>query len=175
MKNKEEFADNLWENMTIAELLLWKHMDMVTPRYMFRTQVVIRGYIVDFYCPKAKIAIEVDGSSHIGKETYDKNRTRHLAKSGVEVLRFENEFVVSDPSEVIKIILKKVGYGKYRLGNYNRRMRKCVVSGIRKRKTMRYAEMVYLGMVKDDEVKRQVMSDLSNQKRKVYPRFITQR
>ena len=58
----------------------------------FYRQRVIERYILDFYCSKAKIGIEIDGSQHytaIGKE-YDANRTEILSERGIFVLRFSN-------------------------------------------------------------------------------------
>ena len=61
----------------------------------FRRQHVIRGFIVDFYCPELNLAIEVDGTVH-GHRTqaeYDEARSRALAHAGVGVVRIRNEEV----------------------------------------------------------------------------------
>ena len=58
----------------------------------FRRQFIKDGYILDFYCPKAALAIEIDGGQHYTEEglEYDSNRTAYLNQKGIEVLRFTN-------------------------------------------------------------------------------------
>jgi very-short-patch-repair endonuclease len=55
------------------------------------------GYIVDFYCPAERLAIELDGSAHHGREEYDRKRDADLAAYGVRVLRFPNFRVMAHP------------------------------------------------------------------------------
>jgi very-short-patch-repair endonuclease len=61
----------------------------------FRRQQVIDGFIVDFYCPRLRLVIEVDGAVHDHPETrqYDTERTRHLESKGITVIRVRNEEV----------------------------------------------------------------------------------
>lgn len=61
----------------------------------FRRQHVICGFIVDFYCARHRLALEVDGNTHEGGErgAYDAERTRVLNAAGVAVLRISNEEV----------------------------------------------------------------------------------
>lgn len=63
---------NLRNNSTLAEAVLWKYLQNKQAfGYRFRRQKVIGKYIVDFYCPKLKLVIEIDGSSHDYKYEYD--------------------------------------------------------------------------------------------------------
>ena len=78
----------------------------------FRRQYPIGGYIVDFYCHRAKLAVELDGSQHYEKEQsdYDIKRTRYLAGQGVCVLRYSNLDVLRQFDRVcshIDMIAKK--------------------------------------------------------------------
>ena len=79
--------------MPFAELLLWyylrgKHLN----GYKFRRQVSIGPFIVDFYCPRTHVAIEIDGDSHVTPSavTYDVRRQAYLQSLGMTVLRFTN-------------------------------------------------------------------------------------
>ena len=69
-------------------------------------QKPIDHYIVDFYCAKAKLVIEIDGSVHDGNEAmnYDKEKDAVLEGYGLTVLRFRNEQVLDEFEKVCKII-----------------------------------------------------------------------
>jgi very-short-patch-repair endonuclease len=58
----------------------------------FRRQYSVDDYVLDFYAPRVKLAVEVDGDSHFGKAgmAHDRERTAHLQSFGIEVLRFTN-------------------------------------------------------------------------------------
>ena len=95
--NKENvpFAKELRKNMTKEEKHLW--YDYLKPyrqtfAVAFTRQKVIGDYIVDFYCPKAKLVIELDGSQHYEEEAlfYDAQRTEYLNQHGIVVLRYTN-------------------------------------------------------------------------------------
>ncbi len=84
-------AKELRKNSTPQENHLWYDF-LRTYTFKFQRQKVIGNYIVDFYCDKAKIVIEIDGSQHyedLSKE-YDAERTRALEQIGLKVLRFSN-------------------------------------------------------------------------------------
>jgi very-short-patch-repair endonuclease len=83
--------------MTPAEGLLWDHLRRFQLAALrFRRQHVIDGFIVDFYCPAARLAIEVDGEIHADQTDYDRERDRILTNRGVRVLRFANDRIVHD-------------------------------------------------------------------------------
>lgn len=93
-KKLKGFASNLRKNQTPEERKLWyDYLNKVTPR--FHRQGVIDNYIVDFYCPKLRVVIEIDGFQHYFKDAYeyDIKRTKELEKIGFVVLRFDNEDV----------------------------------------------------------------------------------
>ena len=77
--------------MTKEENLLWYPFLRRCP-CQFRRQYVIGNYIVDFYCHRAKLAVELDGSQHYTPEEVEKDarRTRYLESLGLQVLRFSN-------------------------------------------------------------------------------------
>jgi very-short-patch-repair endonuclease len=87
-----EFSQELRINMTKEEKHLWYDFLKKLPETVNR-QKVVGNYILDFYCAKAKIAIELDGSQHydkIGKEK-DAVRDSFLNEQGITVLRYKNE------------------------------------------------------------------------------------
>ena len=63
-------------------------------------------YIVDFYCSKAMLAIELDGSQHYSPEgiEYDEQRTRYLESLGIMVLRFSNADIRRNLRDVCQLI-----------------------------------------------------------------------
>ncbi len=68
----------------------------------FTRQKVFGNYIVDFYCPKAKLVIELDGSQHYEEEAviYDRQRTEYLNQLGIAVLRYSNREIHTRFQEV---------------------------------------------------------------------------
>ena len=89
-----ERAKELRRNATKQENHLWYDFLAKYP-IRFRRQVTMQNYIVDFFCAKANLIIEVDGSQHFTPEgiAYDAERTAVLQALGYEVLRFSNEDV----------------------------------------------------------------------------------
>ena len=84
-------AQALRKNMTKEENLLWYQFLRHYP-CQFRRQYVIGNYIVDFYCHRARLVVELDGSQHYTPEEMEKDahRTRYLESLGLQVLRFSN-------------------------------------------------------------------------------------
>ena len=84
-------AHDLRRHMTPQERRLWYEY-LQKHELHFRTQHPIAYYILDFYCAKAKLAIEIDGGQHYTPEgmTLDQVRTELLSKYGIHVIRFTN-------------------------------------------------------------------------------------
>jgi len=82
----------LRNNATDAEGRLWHHLRAEQLGTKFRRQYSVDAYILDFYAPRSKLAIEVDGNSHFSPEAieYDRERTTYLERFAIEVLRFTN-------------------------------------------------------------------------------------
>jgi very-short-patch-repair endonuclease len=70
----------------------------------FRRQHVIAPYILDFYCSSKKLAIEIDGGTHIDHEKYNQAREDYLGKKGITVIRFTNTEVRQNPAVVLERI-----------------------------------------------------------------------
>ena len=84
-------SQELRRNMTKEEAHLWYQCLCRYP-VRFRRQYVIGHYIADFYCHKAKLVVELDGSQHCDPQEmeYDCKRTAYLESQGIHVLRFSN-------------------------------------------------------------------------------------
>ncbi|WP_416177168.1 endonuclease domain-containing protein [Dialister sp.] len=89
--NLKERARELRNHMTPQETLLWNACLKRLPVQIYR-QYIIENYIVDFFCRKAKLVIEVDGLQHYSMEgmKYDERRSSRIEKYGILVLRFSN-------------------------------------------------------------------------------------
>ena len=90
-KKLSPHSRKLRKEMTKEERHLWYDFLKQYP-VQFRRQYVIGNYIVDFYCHKAKLVIELDGSQHFepGEMAYDAERTCFLEQQGLQVIRFSN-------------------------------------------------------------------------------------
>jgi len=88
-KNLKKRARYLRKNSTLAEVLLWNQLKgRKLLGYQFMRQKPILKYIVDFYCSKLKLIIEVDGESHVYKFKKDLTRQKKLEAIGLSFLRF---------------------------------------------------------------------------------------
>jgi cyclase len=101
-----ERAKQLRNNMTDAENALWVHLKQGINGCKFRRQHPIGIYIADFYCHKAKLTIEIDGSIHNDPEVMelDKIREEEIISWDYKVVRFTNEEVLTDVVRVLQKI-----------------------------------------------------------------------
>jgi very-short-patch-repair endonuclease len=108
-KELKEFSRTLRKNMTNAESLLWSKIRGKQLRdCQFYRQKIIGNYIVDFFCPKAGLVIEVDGGQHYiseGKQR-DEVRDERLSRMGLKILRFSDIDVLKNIDGVIGVILR---------------------------------------------------------------------
>ena len=97
-------ARELRRDPTPTERLLWRRLRARGARHKFRRQQVIDDYIVDFYCAAARLVVELDGESHLGRERRDARRQRALESHGLEVLRFWDTEVHQDVESVLNAV-----------------------------------------------------------------------
>jgi very-short-patch-repair endonuclease len=93
-------AKQLRREETTAETWLWNGLrgwDFAK----FRRQHPVDRFILDFYCPAVKLAVEVDGSVHDDQKERDEARTAVLRARGIEVIRFTNDEVMADTRAVL--------------------------------------------------------------------------
>ncbi|GAB1856991.1 endonuclease domain-containing protein [Flavobacteriaceae bacterium MHTCC 0001] len=108
-KYLEERRRQLRKHLTSAEATLWKSLQRKQLKgRKFRRQHSIDNFIVDFYCPKEKLIIELDGAVHFdfAQANYDLERTKHLKYLGFTLIRFENKLVFEDLPFVLQEISK---------------------------------------------------------------------
>jgi very-short-patch-repair endonuclease len=114
----ENTARLLRKNMTDAENMLWQRIrrKQIFGLQFYRQRTMV-SYIVDFYCPKAKLIIEVDGGQHFQAENKlkDSKRDSHLSELGFLVLRFDNfqvsrniEAVAEEIYRVARLLLREL-------------------------------------------------------------------
>ena len=103
LPQKRQLAKQMRKDPTRAEADLWLHIRNRKTGFRFERQIVLHGYIVDFYCRSLKLAIEVDGSVHEVAEMKmrDDKKDSILSALGVTVLRFTNQDVCDFPSVVL--------------------------------------------------------------------------
>ncbi len=97
-------------NMTYCERLVWIYLRKRRMNERFLRQYSVDNYIIDFYCPKLKIAVEVDGDVHeaYGNERRDKKRQEYLEKFGISFVRFTNEELLGNPNMAFEKIEKEI-------------------------------------------------------------------
>lgn len=103
-KEKTLLAREFRKNMTPSEKTLWIFLRRKSILgYSFRRQFLIAGFIIDFYCPKLKLGIEVDGDIHNEKnnQIHDKNRELILKQYGITILRIKNHEIQNNLPNII--------------------------------------------------------------------------
>ena len=101
------YARQLRTNMTDVERLLWSKVRKKQLKgYQFYRQRIVGNYIVDFYCPKAKLIVEVNGGQHYNNKEIKKDKTRddYMRKQGLKVLRFSDREILENLNGVIERI-----------------------------------------------------------------------
>ena len=105
-KHTVQTARNLRKAMTPAEERLWQYLrHNQLDGWHFRRQHPVGRFVVDFFCAKARLVIEVDGPIHLQQRAYDRERTAWLEEErGYRVIRFTNEEVMNDIEGVLQRI-----------------------------------------------------------------------
>jgi len=104
-------ARRLRRDSTNVEMRLWQKLRNRQLSVDFRRQHPAGSFVLDFYCPALRLAIELDGGQHANAdhEARDRLRERWLAERGVAILRFWNSDVTQNLSGVLELIAAKVG------------------------------------------------------------------
>ena len=106
---KLQRAKELRQNMTPAEKTLWQNLRANRlDGWHFRRQQIIDGFIVDFYCHRAELVIEVDGPIHATQREADAKRETALRERGLAILRFTNHEVMNNLRTVLNTIRQTV-------------------------------------------------------------------
>lgn len=97
----------LRKSQTATEKLLWQKINCSKLGFRFFRQYSVGPYILDFYCPKKRLAIEIDGPSHdvADAKIYDGERADYLVGIDIQTIRFRNKEVIKN----IDCIVTKIG------------------------------------------------------------------
>ncbi len=92
-----------------AEKELWQQLRNRRISYKFRRQFGMGIYIVDFYCPKLRLIVEVDGATHSTDEEvkFDKERQKYLEDLNLVVIRYNNYDIYNNLEKVVDSIIRK--------------------------------------------------------------------
>ena len=101
-------AKKLRQNMTLSEVLLWQEIKNKQLGVRFSRQIPVDEYIIDFYCKKLQLAIEIDGNTHSfeGQPEKDQVRQNKLEFFGIPFLRFDDLDVKTNIKCVVNEILR---------------------------------------------------------------------
>lgn len=115
-KTEQEKRRTLRKNMTYCERIIWIHLRKKQPGYRFLRQYSVDHYVIDFYCPGLKLAVEIDGDVHneAGQKVYDERRQKYIEQYGITFVRIKNDEFLGNPNkafEKITTMIKKLGEG----------------------------------------------------------------
>ena len=115
LKKRRRYLRN---HLPRAEVLLWMRLsNRQMLGYKFRRQYSVDKFVIDFYCPELRLAIEVDGDSHFTRRAmiYDRCRQNHIESFGISFLRVMNEDVYHNMDAVldeIEVTIRTIESGR---------------------------------------------------------------
>lgn len=89
---------------TPQEIILWSKLRNNQLGHKFKRQYSVGPYVLDFYCPIKKLAIEIDGSQHIENKRYDLERSNYLSVFNIKIIRFWNSEIIANINKVLEKI-----------------------------------------------------------------------
>lgn len=101
---KKVLAKKYARNLTQPEAILWEELKEKKLGVWFYKQQLCLGYILDFWCPKAILCVEVDGPHHKNRKKYDNIRDNVLAKRKILTMRFTTDEVKNNLPAVLALI-----------------------------------------------------------------------
>ena len=106
-RNLKQYSRKLRKEMTEAERVLWSRIrgKQLKGLQVYRQKPIGR-FVVDFYCPKAKLVIELDGGQHYTEDvrTKDEARDRYMMSQGLKTLRFSDNEIFQNLADVLEEI-----------------------------------------------------------------------
>jgi very-short-patch-repair endonuclease len=115
-KSEQEKRRQLRKNMTYCEKLVWMYLRKKQMGYRFLRQYSVDKYVIDFYTPKLKLAVEIDGEVHNIPEQkeHDEQRQKKIEQFGIIFVRITNEELLGNPNkafdkieEAIRLLVQK--------------------------------------------------------------------
>ena len=102
-------ARRLRRELSLPEMLLWRLLRVSRRELRFRRQHAIGPFVADFYCPAAKMVIEIDGAMHDRRRDADGRRDAYMTSLGLRVVRIPAANVLADPEAVADGICRLCG------------------------------------------------------------------
>ncbi|MGD8781487.1 MAG: endonuclease domain-containing protein [Ignavibacteria bacterium] len=109
-KSQQEKRRYLRNNMTYTEKIVWAHIRKRQLGYRFLRQYSVDHYVIDFYCPELKLALEIDGGIHELPENkeYDEARQKYIEGFGIKFLRIKNEEILGNANKAFDKIINEI-------------------------------------------------------------------
>ncbi len=110
-KKLKQLRRGLRQNQASVEAIIWSKLrNRQLNNLKFFRQYSVGNYILDFYCPKVRLAIEVDGGQHNEEkhQAKDKDRTNYLKQNSIKVIRFWNNEIRDNLDGVLERIMEEL-------------------------------------------------------------------
>jgi very-short-patch-repair endonuclease len=109
-KSEQEKRRKLRKEMTYCERIVWIHLKKKQLGYRFLRQYSVDHYVIDFYCPKLKLTVEIDGDVHDlpDQKRYDAKRQKYLETFRIKFVRVTNEEFLGNPDKAFRKIEDKI-------------------------------------------------------------------
>jgi very-short-patch-repair endonuclease len=109
-KSEQEKRRLLRSKMTYCEKIVWLHLRKKQLGYRFLRQYSVDQFVIDFYCPKLKLAVELDGDVHevLEQKEYDIKRQKYLEEFGIKFIRIKNEEFLGNPNKAFDKIEEEI-------------------------------------------------------------------
>ncbi len=104
--NAMSSARRFRRDLSLPEMLLWRLLQQTRRHLRFRRQHAIGPYVADFYCPKARLVIEIDGASHDFSQAADSRRNAYMNALGLRLIRIAATDLLADPYVVADGLLR---------------------------------------------------------------------
>ena len=108
--SEKNLRRQLRNNMTAAEKIIWKHLRKKQLGVRFLRQYSVDQFVIDFYCPKLKLALEIDGKIHNLPENKNRDVERQifLESFGINFLRIKNEELFEDENKILEKVEQRI-------------------------------------------------------------------
>jgi very-short-patch-repair endonuclease len=109
--NQKIKRKTLRKNLPLAEIILWDRLKgRQLEGYKFRRQYSVEDFVIDFYCPELKLAVEVDGDSHYTEDALlsDRKRQIEIETFGIRFLRFTNREIYENVEGILLKIEERI-------------------------------------------------------------------
>lgn len=109
-KEMQPIRRELRKEVTFCEKIMWLHLRKKQLKVRFLRQYSVDSYVIDFYSPEIRLAIELDGNVHDSPEQkkYDKTRQSYLEAFGISFIRITNDELMGNPNKAFDRIVEKI-------------------------------------------------------------------